>query len=77
MTSPIVGSECAPGIGDIRPATALGVVQSTAAATDLVSLFALDDLRAIRRQLVCHWRRDADGRLACSWEPDIALIPQR
>ena len=77
MTFPIVGSECAPGILDICPAAEPRVVQSTAAATDLERLFALDDLPAVGRPLVCHWHRDADGRLACSWEPDIALIPQR
>ena len=74
MTFPIIGSECAPGILDIPEP---GVVQPTATVTNLVRLFALDDLPATRRQLVCHWHRDADGRLACTWEPDIALIPQR
>jgi hypothetical protein len=76
MTFPIVGSECAPGILDIGPAAEPGVVQPTAAAIDLVRLFALDRLPTHRR-LVCHWRRQADGRLACTWEPDIVLIPQR
>jgi hypothetical protein len=77
MTFPIVGSECAPGITDMRPAAEPGAVQSTAAAIDLVRLFALDDLPAVRRQLLCRWHRDADGRLACTWEPDMVLIPQR
>ena len=77
MTFPIVGGACAPGILDICRAAAPGVVQSTAAITDLVRLFALDDLPAARRQLVCHWHRDADGRLACTWEPDIVPNPQR
>ena len=77
MTFPIVGSECAPGILAIRSAAEPGDVQPIAAATDLVRLFALDVLPAVRRQLLCRWHRDADGRLACTWEPDIVLIPQR
>lgn len=43
------------------------------ATTDFVRLFALDRLRADRQRLVCRWHQDADGRLSCSWEPDIAL----
>jgi hypothetical protein len=76
MTFPIVGSECAPGILDIRPAAEPGDVRTTAAAIDLVSLFVLDCPPRGRR-LVCRWRRQADGRLACSWKPDIVVIPQR
>jgi hypothetical protein len=71
MTFPIVGSARAPGILDIRPAAKPGGVRSTAAVIDLVRLIALDDLPAVRRQLVCHWHRDAGGRLACIWQPDI------
>jgi hypothetical protein len=59
---------------DVRPAAPSGVVPAT---TDLVRLFALDRLPVRRPRLACHWRRDADGRLACTWEPDIALVPQR
>jgi hypothetical protein len=77
MTFPIFGSECASGILATGSAAKPGSVSSNAAATDLARLFALDDLPAVRRQLVCHWRRDADGRLTCSWEPDIAPIPHR
>jgi hypothetical protein len=77
MTFRIFGSECASGILATRSAAKPGSVSSNAAATDLARLFALDDPPAVRRQLVCHWRRDADGRLACSWEPDIAPIPHR
>jgi hypothetical protein len=55
---------------DIRPAAPKG------APTDFVRLFELDRLPAGRRRLVCHWRRDADGRLACIWEPDIAAFRQ-
>jgi hypothetical protein len=76
MTFPIVGSECVPGTLDIRPAAEPGDVRTTAAAIDLVSLFVLDCPPRGRR-LVCRWRRQADGRLACSWEPDIVVIPQR
>jgi hypothetical protein len=82
MTFPIFGSECASRILATRSAAepsvpSSSVPSSKAAATDLARLFALDDLPAVRRQLVCHWRRDADGRLARSWEPDIAPIPHR
>jgi hypothetical protein len=59
---------------DVRPAAPLGTVPAT---TDLVRLFALGRLPIHRRRLACHWRREADGRLACTWEPDIALVPQR
>lgn len=59
----------------VRPATVPGTV-SPKGATDLVRLFALDR-PAPRRQLVCHWRRAGDGRLACSWEPDIVTVPKR
>jgi hypothetical protein len=63
---------------DVRPAAPLGTVPAQGATTtDLVRLFALDRLPVDRRRLACHWRRDADGRLACTWEPDIALVPQR
>jgi hypothetical protein len=58
---------------EIRPAT----VPPQGATPNLVRLFALDCLPAGRRTLVCHWRRDADGRLTCIWEPDIVLTPNR
>jgi hypothetical protein len=61
---------------DVRPAVRPGIVPTTGATTNLVRLFALDHLPAGRRRLVCHWRRDADGRLACIWEPDIGASPQ-
>ncbi|HLG87554.1 MAG TPA: hypothetical protein VKZ79_10205 [Alphaproteobacteria bacterium] len=47
------------------------------AATDLVRLFALDRLPFGTRRLVCRWRREADGRLAAHWEPDIVFVPLR
>jgi hypothetical protein len=62
---------------DVRPAARLGAVPAQGATTDLVRLFALDRLPGRRRRLACHWRRDADGRLVCTWEPDITLVPQR
>ena len=77
MTFPIVGGESASANLDTRPAAKPGIASPTAAATDLVRLFALDGLPAVRRQLVCHWRRQADVRLTCSWEPDIAPSPHR
>jgi hypothetical protein len=62
---------------DVRPAAALDSTQPKDATTNLVRLFALDSLPAGRRRLVCHWRREPDGRLACNWAPDIVLIPNR
>jgi hypothetical protein len=62
---------------DVCPAAPPGIVPPKGATSDLARLFALDCRPASRRQLVCHWRRDADGRLACIWEPDIVLIPNR
>ena len=62
---------------EIRPAAAPDSVPPKGATTNLVRLFALDRLPAGGRRLVCHWRRDPDGRLACIWEPDIVLIPNR
>lgn len=60
---------------DVRPAALPGIGPPKDATTNLVRLFAFDRLPAGRRQLVCHWRRDAEGWLACIWEPDIALVP--
>jgi hypothetical protein len=30
-----------------------------------------------RPALVCRWRRDADGRLACFWEPATDIAPNQ
>ena len=30
-----------------------------------------------RPALVCRWRRDADGRLACVWEKAIDITPNQ
>jgi len=54
---------------NVRSAAAPGIV-SHKGTKDLVRLFALDRLPARRPRLVCRWHRDADGRLACTWEPD-------
>ncbi|HEV2549615.1 MAG TPA: hypothetical protein VGU20_20025 [Stellaceae bacterium] len=63
---------------DLRPATQLGTIHASGATIDFVRLFALDDrLSDGRRPLVCHWQRDAEGRLACIWEPDIPPVPHR
>lgn len=58
----------------VRPAAVPGIVAPKGAA-DLERLLALDCPPSGRR-LVCHWHRDADGRLACVWEPDIVAAPQ-
>ena len=62
---------------NVCSAVAPGTVPRPAAidrgTTDFVRLFALDRLRADRQRLICRWRQDADGRLSCSWEPDIVL----
>ena len=62
---------------DVRPAARPGTVRARGATTDLVRLFALDRLPVHRQRIICRWHRGADGRLACRWEPDIALFPQR
>jgi hypothetical protein len=62
---------------DVRPAALPGTVLARGATSDLVRLFALDRLPVHRQRLVGRWHRGADGRLACSWEPDMALFAQR
>ncbi len=54
---------------NVHSAAAPGIV-SLKATKDLVRLFALDRLPVGRPRLACHWHRDADGRLACTWRPD-------
>ena len=76
MTYPIFGSERAPGILDADPTVAPGIVPFDTIAIDFPRLFGLDRLFSDRR-LACRWHRELDGRLACFWEPDIVLIPQR
>jgi hypothetical protein len=60
----------------IRPTDAPGAVENKDARRDLACLFALDRLPG-RPSLVCHWHRDADGRLAAAWELDVAPDGQR
>ena len=60
----------------VRPAAPPGIVPSKGATGNLVRLFGLDRLPLRRQPLVCRWHRDADGRLSCTWEPDIGLLPQ-
>jgi hypothetical protein len=62
---------------DVRPAALPGIVPPKGATTNLVRLFALDRRPVGRQPLACRWRRDADGRLACIWEPDGAPAPHR
>lgn len=62
----------------LRLAARPGIAHATEATSDFVRLFALDDcLSDGRSPLICHWQRDADGRLACIWEPDIQPVPHR
>lgn len=58
-----------------RPAAQPGIASRQGALSDFVRLFALD-CPPVNRRLVCHWRVDADGRLAGNWEPDIVPVPQ-
>jgi len=56
---------------DVRPAVRPAPVP-TGATTHFVRLFALDRVNDRERRLVCHWRRDGGGRLACFWELELA-----
>jgi hypothetical protein len=76
MTFLLLGGAYAPDLLDRRPAVERDTARVNAAATDLVRLFGLDR-RSSNRRLVCCWHRDADGRLAATWEPDILVLPQR
>jgi hypothetical protein len=62
---------------DVRLATRPGMSPPQGSTTNLVHLLALARLPAGRQRLVCHWHHDAEGRLACVWEPDIALARHR
>ncbi len=53
---------------------AVTTAQGEFRSDDLVRLLALDRLAETRRVLVCHWHRDADGRLTCTWTPDISPV---
>lgn len=52
------------------PAAAPATAVSHKAADELARLFALDPL-PVRRRLICHWQRDADGRLTGVWETEL------
>lgn len=56
---------------NVGPAVAPGAV-SVKGARDLVRLLSLDAVAIDRPRLACRWHRGADGRLACTWEPDTA-----
>ncbi len=56
---------------EVRPTALPRRASCRGATTDLPRLIGLDQLATGRRPLVCRWHRDADGRLACLWEPDI------
>jgi hypothetical protein len=58
---------------DLRPPIASRIVAPN--ATNLVLLFALDSILVSAHRLVCHWHRDAYGRLVCAWEPDLSPDP--
>jgi len=73
MIYAIFGSECAPGI--LEAGAAIQPLAVSANSTNLLNLFVLDAPPMSARRLVCHWRRDADGRLACAWAPDIGPDP--
>ncbi|MEA3198406.1 MAG: hypothetical protein QOF32_2458 [Gammaproteobacteria bacterium] len=58
-----------------RPAVVPGpVFAPRAAKTNHVRLLAPDDWPTGRRQLVCHWYQDRNGRLACLWAARITPI---
>ena len=52
---------------NVGPTIASGIVAPN--ATNLVLLFALDRIPVSTHRLVCHWHRNADGRLVCRWKP--------
>ncbi len=58
---------------NVRPANASRVVAPN--ASNLILLFALDRIPISTHRLVCHWHRNADGRLVCAWEPDLSPDP--
>lgn len=64
-------------IFDLRPATPPDIHHANDRTHGLVRLFALDRAPKASRPLICHWHRDAAGRLACIWEPDTPPVPHR
>jgi len=78
MTFLTFGGACAPVVVDDRPDARR--ITPAPAATNLIRLFGLDRL-PLGWRFTCRWHRQADGRLAAIWEPDIgppsaALITQ-
>jgi hypothetical protein len=63
----------APANPNVRAAIAPDIVAPN--ATNLVFLFALDQIPVSTQRLVCHWHRDAGGRLVCAWEQTYPPIP--
>jgi hypothetical protein len=61
---------------DLRPATPPDIHHANDRTHDFVRLFALERSPKAWRPLICHWYRDAAGRLACIWEPDIPPVAQ-
>jgi hypothetical protein len=56
------------GILDVRPTLESGVKSCLSGARDFVPVFVFEPRTPDRRQLLCHWRRDRDGRLVGLWE---------
>lgn len=71
MTFAIFGRAAAPGILFSGLAAAPDGVPPAATKVDLLSAFGLGRRSFDQRRLTCHWVRQCDSRLACSWEPDI------
>jgi hypothetical protein len=58
---------------NVRPDISSGIVAHD--ATNLVLLFALNRIPVSPHRLLCHWYRNADGRLVCTWEPPRSPDP--
>ena len=53
---------------DVRPTLESGIEPCLSGARDFVPVFVFEPRAPDRRQLLCHWRRDRDGRLVGIWE---------
>jgi hypothetical protein len=53
---------------DVRPSLESGVEPCLSGARDFVPVFVFEARAPDRRQLLCHWRRDRDGRLVGIWK---------
>ena len=62
---------------DVRPAARPEIIKPNGATINLVRLSPFESVPVGRRPLICRWRLAADGRLACTWEPDIGLVSHR